>query len=98
MDIMEKTNIETLINLHKIDKKLFEIDSKRRNFPKIINDLNNNIESLKNSNLEIEIRKNEIDKRKAEIDNNVSDFNSKVQISQEELNTQIKTLRDALSV
>ena len=79
MDIMEKTNIETLINLHKIDKKLFEIDSKRGNFPKIINDLNNNIESLKKSNLEIETRKNEIDKRKAEIDNNVSDFNNKIE-------------------
>ena len=85
MDIMEKTNIETLINLHKIDKKLFEIDSKRRNFPKIINDLNNNIESLKNSNLEIGTRKNEIDKRKAEIDNNVSDFNNKI----ESLNNQM---------
>ena len=85
MDIMEKTNIETLINLHKIDKKLFEIDSKRGNFPKIINDLNNNIESLKNSNLEIETRKNEIDKRKVEIDNNVSDFNNKI----ESLNNQM---------
>ena len=85
MDIMEKTNIETLINLHKIDKKLFEIVSKRGNFPKIINDLNNNIESLKNSNLEIETRKIEIDKRKVEIDNNVSDFNNKI----ESLNNQM---------
>lgn len=85
MDIMEKNNIETLISLHKIDKKLFEIDGKRENFPKIINDLNNNIESLKNSNLETEVRKDEIDKRKVQINNNVSDFNSKI----ESLNNQM---------
>ena len=82
---MEKNNIEILINLHKLDKKLYEIDNKRRNFPEKIEEANNKIDLLNENNSENELRKSKIEKRKNEINNNVTDFNTKI----ESLNNQM---------
>ena len=66
MDIMENNNIEALINLHKLDTKLFEIDNKRGDLPKKIEKTNQQIVLLNDNILDNESRKNIIEKRKNE--------------------------------
>tara|TARA_Y100001960_G_scaffold120648_1_gene128990 strand:- start:58 stop:777 length:720 start_codon:yes stop_codon:yes gene_type:complete len=71
-------NIKEVINLHKIDKRLYDINVRRGDLPAQISQLNKKIETLSDTIKEFNSRVQIIDKRKVIIEGELSDSDSKV--------------------
>ncbi|MBI45481.1 MAG: hypothetical protein CMG66_04865 [Candidatus Marinimicrobia bacterium] len=75
---MGNTNIVNVINLHKVEKKLIDINNKRGELPAKIASINEQIESLSKQKEESETRLAEIEKRKVLLNGTLSDIEKKV--------------------
>ena len=75
---MENNNILSIINLHKIEKQLLDINEQRGNLPSKILEFNNSIEKHINHNVEYENRAVEIDKRKVILNADLEDIKKKI--------------------
>ena len=75
---MANTNIINVINLHKVEKKLIDINNKRGELPERIASINEKIESLSKQKEESEARLVEIEKRKVLLNGTLSDIEKKV--------------------
>ena len=82
---MKNENIVSIINLHAVEKQLFEINNKRGNLPKKIDELNNEINICKNSDDENLNRISEIDKRKTIINGDLTDTEKKINSLNEQM-------------
>ncbi len=75
---MINNNIPKVINLHKIDKRLSDINSERGDLPLRIHEINQKIDSFSKRNKEHEIRLDDIEKRKVLINGDLSDKEKKI--------------------
>jgi len=75
---MTKTNIANVINLHKVEKKLIDINGERGELPERIDSINQKIDLLGTQKEESETRLSEIDKRKSLLNGTLSDIEKKI--------------------
>jgi len=75
---MTNNNISKVINLHKIDKRLSDINSKRGDLPLRIDEINKKITSFSSQNKDHETRLLEIEKRKVVLTANLTDKEKKI--------------------
>ena len=78
MHSMENNNIVNIVNLHQIEKKLFDINGKRGKLPEKIALLSEKIDSLSKTNEGFKTRLIDIDKRKILLNGNSSDIEKKI--------------------
>ena len=74
---MANTNIANIINLHKVEKKLIDINGERGQLPERITSINEKMDSLSKQKEESEDRLVEIDKRKVLVNGELSDIEKK---------------------
>ena len=82
---MENKNIINIINLHTIEKRLFDINNKRGNLPKKISELNKEIENYKMISNENNKRIEEIDKRRILLNGSLGDTDKKISSLNEQM-------------
>ena len=75
---MRNINIANIINLHKLEKKLIDINAKRGQLPERISSINKKIDLLSKQKEESGERLSEIDKRKVLINGTLSDIEKKI--------------------
>ena len=75
---MINNNIAKVIDLHKIDKRLSDINSERGDLPSRINDINQKIDSFSNQNKDHQTRLEDIEKRKVLLNADLSDKEKKI--------------------
>ena len=78
-------NQDKLIDLHKIEKRLLDINSLRGDLPNKINIINKKIDSLVSENSQNQSRLEEIEKRKKVLNNELSDIEGKVNTLNEQM-------------
>ena len=74
---MGNTNIANVINLHKVEKRLIDINGERGELPERIDSINEKIDLLGKQKEESETRLSEIDKRKSLLKGTLSDIEKK---------------------
>ena len=82
---MNNNSHEKLIKLHKIEKRLFEINNSRGNLPNKIDAINEKINNLIDENKNHETRLLEIDNRKNLLNKELSDTENKVKNLNEQM-------------
>ena len=82
---MTNNNIPKVIDLHKIDKRLSDINSERGDLPLQIDDMNKKISSFTSQNKEHETRFLEIEKRKVILTGDFTDKEKKINVLNEQV-------------
>ena len=82
---MGNTNIANIIVLHKTEKNLIDINSKRGELPERIASINEKIDSLSKQKEKSEERLVEIDKRKVVLNGDLSDIEKKINTLNEQM-------------
>tara|TARA_Y100001960_G_scaffold7803_1_gene7668 strand:- start:153 stop:884 length:732 start_codon:yes stop_codon:yes gene_type:complete len=82
---MSKTNIANVINLHKVEKRLIDINGERGELPERIAAITEKLDSLSKQKEESELRLTEIDKRKVVLNGTLSDIEKKINTLNEQM-------------
>ena len=82
---MNNNNYEKLIKLHRVEKRLLEINNSRGNLPNKISILNEKIDNLVNENKNHESRLSEIESRKTLLNHKISDIENKTSTLNEQM-------------
>ena len=82
---MNNNSHEKLIKLHKVEKRLLEINNSRGNLPNKISILNEKIDNLVNENKNHESRLSEIESRKTLLNHKISDIENKTSTLNEQM-------------
>ena len=82
---MNNNSHEKLIKLHKVEKRLLEINNSRGNLPNKISILNEKINILITENKNYESRLSEIDSRKTLLNSKISDIEHKINTLNEQM-------------
>jgi predicted nucleic acid-binding Zn-ribbon protein len=82
---MTNNNIRKVIDLHKIDKRLLDINSKRGDLPLMIESINKKIVSFSKQDKDFSIRLEEIEKRKVIINGDLADQEKKISSLNEQM-------------
>jgi len=82
---MANTNIANVINLHKVEKKLIDINDERGELPERIASITEKLELLSKEKEESESRLSEIDKRKVVLNGTLSDIEKKINTLNEQM-------------
>jgi len=82
---MENKNIADIINLHKIEKKLFDINNERGDLPDRISKIKDKINLLTDNNNQRNERLSEINKEKVTLNANLSDVEEKINTLNEQM-------------
>ena len=82
---MNNNSHEQLIKLHKVEKRLLEINNSRGNLPKKISILNEKINNLITENKNYENRLSEIGSRKTLLNSKIYDIENKISTLNEQM-------------
>ena len=82
---MNNNSYEEVIKLHRVEKRLLEINNSREDLPNKINVLNEKINNLVNENKSYENRLSEIDNRKTLLNSELSDIENKINTLNEQM-------------
>ena len=82
---MTNNNIAKVIDLHKIDKRLSDINNKRGDLPLRIDETNKKITSFSSQNKDHQTRLLEIEKRKVILTGNLTDKEKKINVLNEQM-------------
>ena len=90
---MNNNSCEKLIKLHKVDKRLLDINISRGDLPNKISLLKNKNDNLINDNKNYEDRLSEVDSKKKSLNSNISDIKNKINTLNEQM-YQVKSNRE----
>tara|TARA_X000001036_G_C20582786_1_gene767444 strand:- start:511 stop:1245 length:735 start_codon:yes stop_codon:yes gene_type:complete len=90
---MNNNSCEKLIKLHKVDKRLLDINISRGDLPNKISLLKNKNDNLINDNKNYQDRLSEVDSKKKSLNSNISDIKNKINTLNEQM-YQVKSNRE----